>query len=139
MSVAKRAIVLAAVFGSCVALPALAQEGISITGTYVQNAVCKGDGTDPAAKLVRITETDVHSNFGVCTFLRQEREGKTLSAQMSCAVPGGKMLLGDVRFTVRDEKTVEFIDQDNTYHSVLYRCPQNDSARKTPGSTSGTR
>src|SRR3981189_1544326 len=100
---------------------------------------CKGDGTDPAAKLVRITETDVYSNFGVCTFLKQERDGKTLSAQMSCNGPGGNMLLGDVRFTVRDEKTVEFIDQDNTYHSVLYRCPQTDSARQTPATTSGAR
>ena len=139
MSVARRGIVLAAVYASCVGLPALAQEGISITGTYVQNTACKGDGTDPAAKLVRITETDVHSNFGVCTFLKQEREGKTLSAQMSCNGPGGNMLLGDVRFTVRDEKTVEFIDQDNTYHSVLYRCPQSDSARQAPATASGTR
>jgi hypothetical protein len=120
MSVARRGIVLAAVYASCAGLPALAQEGISITGTYVQNA-------------------DVHSNFGVCTFLKQEREGKTLSAQMSCNGPGGNMLLGDVRFTVRDEKTVEFIDQDNTYHSVLYRCPQSDSARQAPATTSGAR
>jgi hypothetical protein len=58
---------------------------------------------------------------------------------MSCNGPGGNMLLGDVRFTVRDEKTVEFIDQDNTYHSVLYRCPQTDSARQTPATTSGAR
>ena len=132
-------VVAAAILAAAATFPLLADDGPSINGTYVQNAACKGDGTDPAAKLVRITETDVHSNFGVCTFLKQEREGKTLSAQMSCNGPGGNMLLGDVRFTVRDEKTVEFIDQDNTYHSVLYRCPQTDSARQTPATTSGAR
>jgi hypothetical protein len=130
MSVARRGIVLAAVYASCVGLPALAQEGISITGTYVQNTACKGDGTDPAAKLVRITETDVHSNFGVCTFLKQEREGKTLSAQMSCNGPGGNMLLGDVRFTLRADKNIDFVDQDHTYNVVLHRCPQTSAAQQ---------
>ena len=139
MRLSMRCIAVAAVLASIAPCPLIADDGLSLNGTYVQNAACKGDGTDPAAKLVRITETDVHSNFGVCTFLKQERDGKTLSAQMSCNGPGGNMLLGDVRFTVRDEKTVEFIDQDNTYHSVLYRCPQTDSARPTPATTSGAR
>ncbi len=136
MSFGRCGVVSAVIFASCVVSPAFAEEGFSIAGTYVQNAACKGDGTDPAAKVVRITETDVHSNFGVCTFLKQERDGKTLSAQMSCNGPGGNMLLGDVQFTVRDEKTVEFIDQDNTYHSVLYRCPQ---AGQMPANASSTR
>src|SRR5690348_590744 len=48
--------------------PVAAEDDFSIAGTYVQNAACKGDGTDPAAKLVRITETDVHSSFGICKF-----------------------------------------------------------------------
>ena len=98
----------------------------------MQNAACKGDGTDPAAKIVRITDTDVHSNFGTCTFLKQERDGKTLSAQMSCDGPGGNILLGDVRFTVRDAQTVEFVDQDNTYHSILHRCPLADTTGQRP-------
>src|SRR3977135_4750844 len=101
MSFARRGIVLAAIYAG---LPALAQDGVSTTGTYVQNAACKADGTDPAAKLVRITETDVHSNFGVCTFLKQEREGKTLSAQMSCHGPGGNNVTGDVTFTGPQDK-----------------------------------
>lgn len=127
---------IATTIASC---PALAGDQFSIAGTYVQNAACKGDGSDPAKMLVRISENDVHSSFGVCTFVRKEYEGNLLKAQMSCNGPGGNMLLGDVRFTVRDEKTVEFIDQDNTYHSVLYRCPQSDSARQAPATTSGAR
>ena len=89
MSFARRGIVLAAI---CAGLPALAQDGVSITGTYVQNAACKGDGSDPAAKLVRITETDVHSSFGICTFVKKEHDGHTVAAQMSCNGPGGNIL-----------------------------------------------
>jgi hypothetical protein len=137
MSFGMRGVVAAAIVAA--SLPAVAEDGFSIAGTYVQNAACKGDGTDPAAKLVRITETDVHSNFGVCTFLKKEQAGKTLAAQMSCDGPGGNILLGDVRFTVRDDKTIDFIDQDNTYRSVLYKCPQADTARQMPPSTTSTR
>jgi hypothetical protein len=104
--------------------PVLAADDFSIVGVYVQNTACKGDGTDPVAKVVRITETDIRSNFGVCKFVKKEHEGNTLAAQMSCeAGPGGNVLLGDVRFTVRDDKNIDFVDQDNTYRSVLYRCP----------------
>src|ERR1700716_2725448 len=136
MSFARRGIVLAAI---CAGLPALAQDGVSITGTYVQNAACKGDGSDPAAKLVRITETDVHSSFGVCTFVKKEHDGHTLAAQMSCHGPGGTILLGDVRFTVRADKNIDFVDQDNTYKSVLYKCPQTNAARQAPVTTSSAR
>jgi hypothetical protein len=108
---------------------ALAADGFSIAGTYVQNAVCKGDGTDPAGKVVRITDTDVHSSFGICKFVKKEQDGHTLAAQMSCDGPGGNILLGDVRFTVRDDKNIDFVDQDNTYRSVLYKCPQADATR----------
>jgi hypothetical protein len=107
--------------------PVSAQDVFSIAGTYVQNAACKGDGTDPAGKVVRITETDIHSSFGICKFVRKEHDGHTLAAQMSCDGPGGNILLGDVRFTVRDDKNIDFVDQDNTYRSVLYKCPQADT------------
>ena len=99
---------------------------------YVQNMTCKGDGTDPATKVVRITETDVHSSFGTCKFVKKEHDGNTLAAQMSCDGPGGNILLGDVRFTVRDDKNVDFVDQDNTYKSVLYKCPQTGASQRAP-------
>lgn len=124
-----RGTVAAMTVAAVVAGPAVAEDAFSIAGTYVQNAVCKGDGTDPAAKLVRITETDVHSSFGVCKFVKKEHDGNTLAAQMSCDGPGGNILLGDVRFTVRGDKNIDFVDQDNTYRSVLYKCPQSDLQR----------
>jgi hypothetical protein len=127
----------AAIIGALVLSgPVLAADDVSIVGVYVQNMACKGDGTDPAAKVVSITETDVHSSFGTCKFVRKEHDGNTLAAQMSCDGPGGNILLGDVRFTVRDDKNIDFVDQDNTYKSVLYKCPQTGAAR--PVSASGT-
>lgn len=126
----------AAMIAAVMSSPVAAEDGFSIVGTYVQNAACKGDGTDPAAKLVRITETDIHSSFGICKFVKKEHDGNTLAAQMSCNGPGGNILLGDVRFTVRSDKNIDFVDQDNTYRSVLYKCPQTDAAQQAPGTAS---
>jgi hypothetical protein len=134
-----RVAAMAAIVAAVLCGPAIAAEDLSIVGTYVQNAACKGDGSDPAAKLVRITETDVHSSFGTCTFVKKEHDGHTLAAQMSCNGPGGNILLGDVRFTVRDDKNIDFVDQDNTYKSVLYKCPQTNAARQAPMTTSSAR
>ena len=115
--------------------PALAGSEFSIAGTYVQNAACKGDGSDPAKMVVRITDADVHSSFGVCTFVRKEFEGNLLKAQMSCNGPGGNMLLGDVRFTVRPDRNIDFVDQDHTYNVVLHRCPQTSAVQQPAAAT----
>jgi hypothetical protein len=121
-------VVAAAVVASFVCGPVRAADDFSIVGVYVQNTACK---------LVRITETDIHSNFGICKFVKKEHEGNTLAAQMSCeSGPGGNILLGDVRFTVRDDKNIDVVDQDNTYRSVLYRCPQGAAQRASPTSAS---
>jgi hypothetical protein len=127
------ALAMMTTFASC---PALAGDEFSIAGTYVQNTACKGDGSDPAKMLVRISESDVHSSFGVCTFVRKEYEGNLLKAQMSCDGPGGNMLLGDVRFTLRADKNIDFVDQDHTYNVVLHRCPQTSAAQQQPTATS---
>jgi hypothetical protein len=133
-------VVAAAVVAAFVCGPVQAADDFSIVGVYVQNTACKGDGTDPAAKLVRITETDIHSNFGICKFVKKEHEGNTLAAQMSCeGGSGGNILLGDVRFTVRDDKNIDVVDQDNTYRSVLYRCPQGAAQRASPTAAASTR
>jgi len=124
---------IATTIASC---PALAGDQFSIAGTYVQNAACKGDGSDPAKMLVRISENDVHSSFGVCTFVRKEYEGNLLKAQMSCNGPGGNMLLGDVRFSLRADKNIDFVDQDHTYNVVLHRCPQTSAAQQQSSATS---
>src|SRR5262245_7887643 len=123
------ALALVVTFVSC---PALAGEEFSIAGTYVQNVACKGDGSDPAKMLVRISENDVRSSFGVCTFVRKEFEGNALKAQMSCNGPAGNMLLGDVRFTLRADQNIDFVDQDHTYNVVLHRCPQTSASQQQP-------
>lgn len=133
MSLGMRTVAAAVTSATLLWVPSLAADDFSIAGIYVQNAACKGDGTDPAGKVVRITETDVHSSFGTCRFVKKEHEGNTLAAQMSCDGPGGNILLGDVRFTVRGDKNIDFVDQDNTYRSVLYKCPQTDAARRESG------
>jgi hypothetical protein len=127
------AVAMIVTFASC---SALAGDEFSIAGTYVQNAACKGDGSDPAKMLVRIGENDVHSSFGVCTFVRKEYEGNLLRAQMSCNGPGGNMLLGDVRFTLRADKNIDFVDQDHTYNVILHRCPQTSASQQQSGATS---
>ncbi len=130
-------IVAAAIAAIFICGAALAADDVSIVGLYVQNMACKGDGSDPAAKMVRITETDIHSSFGVCKFVKKEHEGNTLAAQMSCeGGAGGNVLLGDVRFTVRDDKNIDVVDQDNTYRSVLYRCPQGPGQHPSPTAAS---
>jgi hypothetical protein len=122
MRLGMRGVAVAAVAAAFMSGPILADD-FSIAGIYVQNAACKGDGSDPAGKVVRITDTDVRSSFGTCKFVKKEHDGNTLAAQMSCDGPGGNILLGDVRFTVRSDRNIDFVDQDNTYKSVLYRCP----------------
>ena len=119
-------------------IPALSEDEFFLAGTYTQNVACKGDGTDPKPKVVRINETEINSNFGLCTFMKKERDGQTLSAQMSCNGPCGNVLLGDVRFTLREDRNVDFVDQDNAYKAVLYRCPQSaGNTKQIPASATG--
>jgi len=130
-----RRVAATAAFISILSVPAFAADDFSIAGTYVQNAKCKGDGTDAPAKVVRITEVDVHSSFGVCVFESKTHEGNTLAAHMSCDGPNGHILLGDVKFTVRDDKNVDFTDQDGTVKVLLYKCPQADTSGQAPATT----
>jgi hypothetical protein len=49
------------------------------------------------------------------------------------------MLLGDVRFTMRPDKNIDFVDQDHTYNVVLYRCPQTSAAQEQPATVPSAR
>ena len=94
-----------------------------LTGSYTQNVPCKGDGSDPAELQVKISAHEIHSKVGVCTFLHTKRDGKSVDAQLDCQFAAGPML-GDVTFTVQPDSTVKFVDRDQNYRSVLYRCPR---------------
>lgn len=101
---------------------ALAEDDFPLTGNYTQNAKCKGDGSDPVAIRVKISPNEIVSNVGVCTFLDKKNDGKTISAHVECKLAGGP-LIGDLLFTPRPDKTVEFVDRDGNYKAILYPCP----------------
>jgi hypothetical protein len=104
------------------ATPLLAgDEEFSLIGTYTENQPCKAD--DSKLPRVKITATQIDSVFGLCTILETKREGKTYQVHVECPGPGGSQMLGDVTFTLREDKTIDFSDQDQTYKVVLYKCP----------------
>ncbi len=94
-----------------------------LTGNYTQNVPCKGDGSDPAELQVKISAQEIDSKVGVCTFLDTKRNGKSINAHVECKFPAGP-LMGDVTFTIQADNTIKFLDRDQNYRSVLYRCPQ---------------
>lgn len=101
-----------------------AEDDFPIVGTYTENQACKPDGSDPGVSRVKITPRDIDSVFGLCTILSRKRQGATYVVHVECKSPGGSQMLGDVNFTPRDDKTVDFSDQDQTYKAVLYKCPE---------------
>jgi hypothetical protein len=105
---------------AALALPAAAEP--VLTGTYTQNQACKGNGNDPK-KLVKINDKDVVSNFGPCTFLSKETTGLTTKAPATCKSQSGEFDVALV-FTLKDDNTVDFLEESSNYKSVLYRCPE---------------
>jgi hypothetical protein len=118
-----RCATLALVAPIALAAPACADVDFPIAGTYTQNRVCKGDGSDPEDTRVKITAQAIESNVGPCMILSKQRNGNTIAANVQCQIAGGP-LIGDITFTIRDDKTLEFVDRDNNYHAVLHKCPQ---------------
>ena len=100
----------------------LAQGDFPLIGTYMQNVPCKGDGTDQAALKVTISPQQIVSNIGVCTILDNKLDGKSYKLHVECKFPAGP-LVGDLTFTLQPDKTIKFIDRDNTYNAILHRCP----------------
>ena len=105
-------------------LTVFGEDDFPLVGTYTENQVCKGDGSDSGVSRVKITGRDIDSVFGLCTILSRKREGATFAVHVECKGPGGSQMLGDVNFTPRDDKIVDFSDQDQTYKATLYKCPE---------------
>jgi hypothetical protein len=99
------------------------EDDFPLVGTYTENQACKGDASDAGAARVKITVRDIDSVFGLCTILDKKRDGNSFAVHVECKGPGGSQMLGDINFSLRDDKTVEFADQDQTYKAVLYKCP----------------
>ena len=124
----KQVIKLAASMLSLIALAVLAtpvhgEDDFPLIGTYTENQACKPNGSDPGVSRVTITPRDIDSVFGLCTILSKKRDGATFVVHVECKGPGGSQMLGDVIFTPRADKTIDFSDQDQTYKAVLHRCP----------------
>jgi hypothetical protein len=104
--------------------PLRAQEDFPLVGTYTENQVCKPDAPEANVSRVKITARDIDSIFGLCTILDKKRDGNTYAVHVECKGPGGSQMLGDINFTLREDKTIDFSDQDQTYKAVLYKCPE---------------
>ncbi|MGH6672162.1 MAG: hypothetical protein ACRECV_09350 [Xanthobacteraceae bacterium] len=104
------------------ATAAPAPDDFPIAGTYMQNVPCKGDGTDKPALKVTISPQKIVSNIGVCTILENKHVGASYKLHVECKFPAGPMV-GDLTFTPQPDKTVKFVDRDNTYNAILHRCP----------------
>jgi hypothetical protein len=104
--------------------PLHAADDFPIVGTYTENVACKGDGSDAGVSRVKISVTEIDSSaFGLCAIKTKRRQDRTFFVNVECKGAGGAVMVGDVNFTIKDDKTVDFADQDKTYKAVLYRCP----------------
>ena len=102
----------------------LGEDDFPLVGTYTENQACKGDASDAGASKVKITLRDIDSAFGLCTILERKRDGNSFAVHVECKGPGGNQMIGDVDFTLREDKTVAFSDRDQTYKAVLHKCPE---------------
>ena len=116
------ATVLVLLAGVTASALAVADDELSIVGTYTKDQPCKGDGSDPADAVVTITRDAIQSALGSCTILNTTQAGKAISMQVECKVPGDQIIQGDVTFTQREANVFDFDDQDHTSPAVLYRC-----------------
>ena len=99
---------------------ALGEDDFPIVGTYTENTPCTGGGSDVSR--VTITAHEINSAFGLCAILSRQREGPAFAVRVQCKSPDGTQMLGDVNFTPRDDKTIDFSDLHQTYKATLYKC-----------------
>jgi hypothetical protein len=102
--------------------PVLGEDDFPIVGTYLRDTICTGNAAQRSDLRVTITPKRIESPMGNCNILSRKRVGQAISAHVECKIPGDQLILGDVTFTIRDDKTVDFEDQDHTSDATLYRC-----------------
>ena len=107
--------------------PAAAQESqdAALVGAYTQKHACKGDGSSTPKDVVKITDKMADSNFGPCAFNADKAwNGKTLKTTATCKQRTGGEYDVKLSFTLKDDKTVDFLEEGSQYKSVLYRCEE---------------
>jgi hypothetical protein len=102
--------------------PVLAEDDFPIVGTYMRDVVCTGDGSQRPDLLVTITPTRIESPMGSCAIRSRKRQGRVFAVHVECKLPGDQLILGDVTFTLKDDKTLQFEDQDHTSDGTLHKC-----------------
>jgi hypothetical protein len=93
-----------------------------LSGNYTQNVDCKGDGSDQLPVRVKISPQEIVSNVGTCTILDTTKDGGTYALRVECKFPAGP-LMGNLTFTPKPDKTIDFVDRDGNYKAVLHPCP----------------
>ena len=110
-----------------------AQDEFPISGTYRQGRPCRDDDASSRKALVTITDRQITHPGGVCTIDDKRRQGNTVVMRTTCRDRRGKVLSGDVSFTVRDDKSLDMTAQNGSYTAVLNRCAE-PSAQPQPAS-----
>lgn len=100
------------------------EDSFPITGTYIENEACTANNAESKRGRVKITADAIDSNFGLCTISNKQRDGQKITAQITCKDSNGGLLMSGVTFTMRDDKALDFVDQYQTYRTVLYKCPE---------------
>jgi hypothetical protein len=112
-----KAVVLGVIALALPGATALGEDDFPIVGTYTENRACAG--ADASVLRVKITARDIDSPIlGLCAIREKKRDGDKISVHVECKGPGGAVMLGDITFTIKPDKTLDFADQDNTYKAV---------------------
>jgi hypothetical protein len=115
-------VVVAVALATAAGASAAFADDFPLSGNYTQNVLCKGDGTDPVAVRVKISPQEIVSNVGTCTILDTTRDGDTFVVRVECKFASGP-LMGNLSFTPKPDRTVDFVDRDGNYKAVLHPCP----------------
>ncbi len=121
------ALAIAPSFGAAAAL-----DEFPLSGTYMQNRPCHGDGTDAKPLLVTIREDGIAYRGGTCVMADKHLEGNKLSVRVTCTGRSGSVLSGEISFMRRDDNSLEMIAQDKNYRTVLNRCPNGTGTPSVP-------
>jgi hypothetical protein len=102
---------------------ALAEGDFPIEGTYTQNELCRGDGSQQQFLRVKVTAQDVSYSGGVCSIDSKQQDGDSLAMRVTCKFTSGAVMASAVTFTTKDNNTFDMAQNEGTYKAVLHRCP----------------
>ena len=102
---------------------AFADGDFPIEGTYTQNELCRGDGSQQQFLRVKVTAQDVSYSGGICSIDSKQQDGDSLAMRVTCKFSSGAVMASAVTFTKKDNNTFDMAQNEGTYKAVLHRCP----------------